>query len=237
MLNPLGQNQRRPTGASGVRHVLADHPISDVIGHQLTAEASEFTARVGLGFSSRAKTCRPHEHTAGKRLLNGLIAAVGPIPHGTAVQTHDRMVAVLAHNRCRQPRNVLRLGAAHHQLKAACRHMVAFVHDQEAVVGHSVVHLALLHQALHQSNVQHSRKLFAPSAQTTDAIVADVQKFPQPVEPLLKQLLAMHNDQCVDPSLGDQPCGHHRLAERCGGSQNPGVMGQHGLRCHFLIWA
>ena len=102
--------------------------------------------------------------------------------------------------------------------------MVALVDNHEAVVGNAVVHFPLPHETLHRGDVDRAVEFLLPSSQAPEAVVADIEELRQPVYPLFEQLLAMHDDQRVDLAFGDQPSGHHGLAERRGRRENAGVV-------------
>ena len=152
------------------------------------------------------------------------------MPHGPALHEHDGMVTVFPRHR----RQRISPWRGDSQLEASGGNVVALVHDHEAVVRDTVVHLSAAHQALHQGDVDPSERP-PSSAEATDFIIRDAQKLGEPSNPLLEQLLAMDDDQGVDSALRNQPCGHHGLPERSSRGQDAGVIRQHGSCCDFLI--
>ena len=83
--------------------------------------------------------------------------------------------------------------------------MVAFVDDQVSVVSHQVAHHVLAHQALDDRHVQRPCRLLSPAADPADGLGRQPQKRRQSLNPLFLQLPAMHENQRIDPALGDQP--------------------------------
>lgn len=61
------------------------------------------------------------------------------------------------------------------------------------------------------------------ASSTTDAayrLARKVEKRREPFDPLIEELPAIHQHERVDAALGDEPCGHDRLAECRGGREN-----------------
>src|ERR1700719_990922 len=98
----------------------------------------------------------------------GLLLGVDMMTDGPALHEDDWVVAVLARHRCGQPSNKFRLCPASHLLKAVGRQMMAFVNNQMAIFGHTVVHCPLANQALNERDINHAAGFASSAANVTD---------------------------------------------------------------------
>ena len=65
------------------------------------------------------------------------------------------------------------------------------------------------------------------ASDAADRLGRQIEERRKPLDPLLQQLAAMHEDQRIDAALGNQPGGDHRLAEGGRGRQDARLMPQH----------
>ena len=113
--------------------------------------------------------------------------------------------------------------------------MVAFVDDHVAVIGHDVRDHALSDQALNDADVHPPGRPSSASADATDRFGRHVEERRKALDPLVEQLPPMHQHECVDAALRDEPRGDDGLA-KCGGrGQDPCVMAQDGLSSGLLF--
>ena len=159
----------------------------------------------------------------------GLRLRIDRMPHRPALHDNDRMVAVLASDRGGEPQDEPGLGPADDLLEAPGRQMVTLVHDDLAVLRHAILDDALVDQALNHGHVQRTGCLLVAASYAANRLGRQTEEHRQPLDPLLQQLAAMHEDQRIDAALGDQPGGNDRLAEGGRGRQNARFMPQHLL--------
>ena len=162
-----------------------------------------------------------------ERASRGLFLGIDTMAHGAALHEDDRMVPVLARHSCGQPGNKFRLCPTSHLLKAVGRQMVAFVNDQMAVFGYTVVNDAFAYQALNERDVNHAVGFLSSASDMTDRLRRQIEKCAKSLNPLLEQLSSMHEHQRVDATLRNQPCGDDGFPERRGGGQNADIMTEH----------
>ena len=74
------------------------------------------------------------------------------------------------------------------------------------------------------------------AATLTNCRLRQIEKSAKPLDPLLEQLAAMHENQCIDAALCDQPRSNDGFSESGRGGQDAGVVGQHRCRRGQLIW-
>ncbi len=106
---------------------------------------------------------------------------------------------------------------------------MALVDDHVAVIADAVIHHTLSDQTLNQRHVELAVGFPLPAADAADGARRQSEKRGQPVDPLIEQLLSVDEHEGADPAFGDQPRGHHRLAERRRRRQHTGVVGQQCL--------
>lgn len=134
------------------------------------------------------------------------------------------MVSVLARDSRRQAEDVFRFGAPRHQFEAGCGQMVAFVHDEMAVVGHQIRHFPPPDQALDKRDVDDACRFAAPAANDADMLRVNCEEGFETFDPLGEQFSAVHEDQRVASSRRNQCRGDDRLAEGGGGGQHAEVV-------------
>ena len=107
-------------------------------------------------------------HGVRKRTCGRLCPGIDPMTNRPALHEDDRMVAVLARDGRGQARDESRLCPADDLLEALRGQVMAFVDDQMAIVSHQVTHHVLSHEALDDRDVQRSRRLLSPAADSAD---------------------------------------------------------------------
>lgn len=68
-----------------------------------------------------------------------------------------------------------------------------------------------------------------------DGLEGKIQERREPLPPLVQELSAMHEHQCVYPTRGDEPGGHDRFSEGGRGGQDAVVMSQQVVGGGLLI--
>src|ERR1700733_13341407 len=82
--------------------------------------------------------------------------------------------------------------------------MMAFIHDNMAVIGDKIRHDALPDQALHEGNIDDASRLLLPAIDDSDLVRRDIQERLQPRDPLFEKLSAMDKNQGGPSPGGDQ---------------------------------
>ena len=86
------------------------------------------------------------------------------------------MVAVLAADRRRQPRNESCSGLAEHPLETVCRHVMTLVDDHVTVVRDGIVNNAFPGQTLNDANIDEPGACGSPAADSTDRLWRDAEE-------------------------------------------------------------
>src|SRR5262249_1019791 len=119
-------------------------------------------------------------------------------------------------------------------VRSCARHMVAFVDYHLAIFAHAVVNYALAHEALDKRDIDHAVRFLSSSPDMTDCRPRQIEKSAKPLDPLFEQLTPMHENQCVDVSLCNEPRSNPRFPERCTGRQYARLMCQHRVCRRYL---
>jgi hypothetical protein len=107
---------------------------------------------------------------------SGLRFRIYPVMDWPALHEDDRVMAILARHRGREPKDIARLVSARDQLEADGRKMMAFVDDQVAVIGDEVANLAIANEALDQRDVDPPCRLALYATDRADIAVLHRQK-------------------------------------------------------------
>ena len=162
-------------------------------------------------------------------------------PRRAALHEDDRLPAVAADRRGRQPEDVLRLGPLQDCFEGKRRQVVTLVRHDVSVVLDEPIDFALAAERLHQGDVDASGRLRLAAADRADAglvltFVAGLgQEGLQPLAPLTQQLGPMDQDQGVHTPCGNQRGCGHRLSEGGRRAQDTSVVGQHGVDRLLLV--
>src|SRR5258707_13030576 len=113
--------------------------------------------------------------------------------------------------------------------------MVAFVNDQNAIFGYTVVHNAFANQALDEPDIKSATEFPSSASNIADRLRGHLQERVDSLNPLLEQLSAMHKHQRVNTTLRNQPCSNDRFPECSAGGQNTYVMTEHRSCCGELL--
>ena len=87
---------------------------------------------------------------------------------------------------------------------------------------------------MNKRHVNCACRLLSSAADTSDGLGRQIKEGGQSFHPLFHQLAAMHENQCIDTALRDEPRRDDSLAEGGGRGQYPCVMGKHGIGRRFL---
>ena len=97
-----------------------------------------------------------------ERSFGGLVPRVNPKSNGPALHENNRVMAIFAGDRRRQPKNRARLSPSGNQFKADRGQVVALVDDEMPVIANDVVNFSFSHQALDEGYINDSgRPAFA----------------------------------------------------------------------------
>ena len=102
----------------------------------------------------------------------------------------------------------------HDGLEGLRRQVVTLVNDDVAVAGDEVVDDALLDEALYEGYINQTCRSLATAGHTADRLRRNAQERRESLDPLIEELPSVDQNQRVHSTLGDQPCGNHRLAKR-----------------------
>ena len=111
---------------------------------------------------------------------------------------------------------------------------MAFVHNEMSIIGHEIGYLTLPHQTLNGCNVDETCRPLPSAANDSNASSIDIKKDAQPRDPLIQQLLPVHQNQRARVSLDNEPACDHGLTEGGGGCKDTGVMRPESI-CGFLL--
>ena len=149
----------------------------------------------------------------GERALRCLLEGIHAMPDGAALHEDDRMMTVFADRRGSEAEQVAGFHLTQDLLETERGEVMAFVHDEVAVVGHAVEHGAFAVQALDDGDVHSSRELVLAAAEMADVARINVEEHGEPFAPLVQQLPAMHEHERIDTAGGDHLCGDDGLAK------------------------
>src|ERR1700730_4073404 len=103
-----------------------------------------------MGLSRRMKSRRTNTNSVLEGTTRRLLLGINMIADRAALHEDDWMVTILPSHSCGQPGDEFCPCPTSHLLKTVGRQMVAFVNDQMAVFGQTVVHNAFAYQALNK---------------------------------------------------------------------------------------
>ena len=149
-----------------------------------------------------------------------LISIIHLVTHWTALHENNRLVPILACHGRRQTGKIFGLALANHLLKADCRNMVALVNDQIAVIANDVTDNSFLDQALDHGHIEIPVRFMLTTAKLPDVFWWDAKKLTQGLNPLIEQLPAMHNHQCVHLPFCDQISSYDSFTKGSRGCQH-----------------
>lgn len=135
------------------------------------------------------------------------------MPHRSTLHEDDRMVTVLARHGRGESQHESSLCLAGDPLEAVRREMVTLVHNQVPVVRYPVINDTSPNEALHHGDVEHSGWSASPAANAPNRFHRDAEEGRESLDPLVEQLAAVDQDQCIHTTLSNEPGGDHRLAE------------------------
>ena len=90
---------------------------------------------------------------------------------------------------------------------------MTLVNNQVAVIANDVTHYPLLAQTLDHGYIELAVGFMLTTPNLADLIRRKPKKLAQSLNPLVKQLAAMHNHQGVHLTLGDQVSSHYRFTK------------------------
>src|ERR1035438_5110149 len=139
MLRALRQHQWKTAGLGCRDDILADQMIARGILGQSLVEPLELGSRICRWEVRRAEACGANQDVVSERPCGCLLTGVVAVAHRAALHENDRLMAVFTRGRGGETGNVVRLGAAGDQFKAAGREMVALIYHQVAVRSNAVM--------------------------------------------------------------------------------------------------
>src|SRR5579871_2260301 len=158
-----------------------------------------------MRLAQRTKSRRANEDMMLEWSSDRLTFCIYVVANRPALHEHDGMMPVFSCDCRGQSCEVLCLRTACDLLKAERRKVVAFVDDNVAVIGDAIVNRPFTDKALKQCNVEGSRKFLSSSADLANRFLRQVEKGTKPLDPLVKQLLSMHQHKRIRSTLCDQP--------------------------------
>lgn len=115
---PLGENEWRPTDVHGLDDVVADAAVAQFVIDQLLVESLELHSLVAIRTAVRMERRGLHEDEVLEGASGRLRFCVHSMANRSALHEDDGMVAVLARDSRRKPRDESRLGLTRHLLEA-----------------------------------------------------------------------------------------------------------------------
>src|SRR4051812_26367430 len=115
--------------------------------------------------------------------------------------------------------------------------MVAFINNEMAIFGHTVVNDSRADHALNESNIKHAIGFLSSASDMTDRLRRQIEKCTKSLDPLLEQLSPMHEHQRVDTTLCNEPCSNHGFSEGRAGGQDARIMSEHRICRNELLGA
>lgn len=235
MFGSLGDNEGGAAGAEGVEDFGADELVAGVVLIEGIAEGLEGEAWVLVEFVGILKGGGADEDFVGEGACGGLLAGIDSVSDGAALHEDDGMVSVLAGDGGGEAEDEFGFCASGDEFEALCGEVVAFVDDEVAVVGDEVFDHALANEALDDGDVDPAGECFASAAEVSDLFFFELEKLRKALDPLIHELLAVHEDESVDSALRDEPGGENGFSEGGGGGKDPGLVGEHGFPCNRLF--
>ena len=104
-----------------------------------------------------------------------------------------------------------------------------------AIVGDLVGNHALVDQALNEGDVDPPVRPSSSAADAADRAGRQTEKSRQPFDPLVEQLLPVHQHQRAYAAMCDEPGRDHGLAEGSRGGEHPRLMRQQRLCSYHLL--
>lgn len=99
MVGALGEHQRSPSCADGIKNFVGDHSVPMVIMIDSLTDLLVGEALIFICFERKAKSCRAHNNLMLKRSSLCLTPTIHLVPHWAALHKKDRMMPVLACHR------------------------------------------------------------------------------------------------------------------------------------------
>ena len=235
MICSFREHERRAAALHGLGHVVADAAVAQLVIDQFPNQRLELDPRVRFGAAARLEGRRPHENPVLERPGHCLRLRVHAVAHRPALHENNGMVAVLAFHGRRQPDDEPRFGPTRHLLEALGRQMMALVDDELAIVGDLVGNHALVDQALNEGDVDPPVRPSSSAADAADRAGRQTEESRQPFDPLVEQLLPVHQHQRAYAAMCDEPGRDHGLAEGSRGGEHPRLMRQQRLCSYHLL--
>ena len=226
MICSLREHERRAAALHGLGHVVADAAVAQVVIDQFLIQRLELDPRVRFGAADRFEGSRLHKDPVLEWPGHCLRLRVHAVAHRPALHENNGMVAVLAFHGRRQPDDEPRFGPARHLLEALRGEVMALVDDQLAIVSDLVGNHALVDQALNEGDVDPPVRPSSPAVDAADRAGRQTEESRQPFDPLVEQLLPVHQHQRAHAALGDEPGRDHGLPEGGRGGEHSGLMRQ-----------
>ena len=148
---------------------------------------------------------------------------------------YNGVVTILARHRRRKAEHIFCFCRPGYSFKADSRQVVALVHDKMPIIFDQVRHLAFPDQALNERHIDNTGRPFLPAANNANAIGVDIEERAEPRNPLIQQLLAMHQDQRISGPFRDEFSRNHGLPEGRCRRQHTGVVRHQGGYCLLLL--
>ena len=222
----LGEKDRRASRLQRRQHVVEDQGIALLVRGQRGIDLLDRRALL-VRVRRQPEPRRAQDRAVPERMPPGLRLRAHPEPDRAALHEHDRMMAVLARDGRRQTEHEFRLRAARDRLEAHRREVVALVDHEMPVARDDVVHLMLPHEALDDADIDDAARLALSAADPPDGRCGKIEERPEPGDPLVHELAAMHENERIGPTRGDDGRGDDRLAKPGRSREHAGLVRQH----------
>lgn len=146
----LGEHKRRAPLGDGGEDVADDLRVSASVGGELRVEILDARR---LGRRRNPERGRTWHDDMIERPRRRLPPSIHAEADWAALHEDDRMMPVLPHRRRREAEDVARFHLPHHRLEAERGKMMAFIHDDVAVVGDEIAHGIFADHALEDCDI------------------------------------------------------------------------------------
>src|SRR5262245_60214864 len=123
-----------------------------------------------------SKICRTNEYLMRKGSVRRLLFRIHAIANWAALHENNWMVPIFARHSGGQTDDEFSLNPPQDEFKTVSRNVMAFIHNDVAVICNAIVHHSLANDALDQCHVEDSCALFASAANSADVFGRQVEK-------------------------------------------------------------
>lgn len=140
-----------------------------------------------------------------ERAVSSLVPGVYGKANRTQLHFDDWMMTVTALRCGGQAGDEACSDFSQYTLEVHCGEMVAFIHNDMAIVGHQIIHFILAHDTLDHGNVELAVGFTLATTNSSDVTGIQSKKQGELRNPLIEQRLTMYQDQGITLPFANQP--------------------------------